>query len=125
CSVPSAASVYFPCVVCARATQARPSAVRGPVLLPPWHLHRPFAIAGARQAQPGARTFAPQRGARLGLPRGLPLRSGPSRPPGRGPVAGCGTGACPGSATMASGTAVVGDGAVVAVICDPGCQRLV
>ena len=94
-SAPGPVCAYFPCVVCARATLARPSAVRGPVLFPPWHLHRPFAIAGARQAQPVARTFAPQRGARWGLPRGLPLRSGPSRPPGRGPVPGCGTGACP------------------------------
>jgi hypothetical protein len=111
-------------VVFAAASLARPSAVRGPVLFPPCDRHRPFAIAGAWQAQPVVRAFAPQRGARLGLPRGLPLRSGPSRPPGRSPVAGCCTEACPGIATLASGTAVVGGGAVIGVICDPECQKV-
>jgi hypothetical protein len=107
---PSPACAYFPCVVFAAASLARPSGVRGPVLFPPCDQHRPFAIAGAWQAQPVVRAFAPQRGARLGLPRGLPLRSGPSRR--------C-AGACPGIATMASGTAVVREGAVIGVICDP------
>jgi hypothetical protein len=68
------------------------------------------SLAGAARAGAGAAA----RG--LGLPRGLPLRSGPSRR--------C-RGACPGIATMASGTAVAGGGAVIGVICDPGRRRLV
>ena len=79
CFAPGPACAYLPCVVCALAMLARPSAVRGPVLFPPCDRHRPFAIAGARQAHPVGRAFAPQRGASWGFPRGLPLRSGPSR----------------------------------------------
>ena len=66
---------YNPCVVCALATLANPSGVRGPVLFPPCDRHRPFAIAPrvkreggarptagrlARQAQPVRRAFAPR-----------------------------------------------------------------
>ena len=54
-------------------------------------------------------------GAAANRPHGLPLRSGPSRPPGRSPVAGCCTGACPAIATIASGTAVVGGGPVIGI----------
>jgi hypothetical protein len=75
---------YRPCVVRALARLAKPSGVRGPVLLPPCIRQRPFGIAGARQARPVVRAFAPQRGARLGLPRGLPLRSGSLRGAGLG-----------------------------------------
>jgi hypothetical protein len=42
--------------------RARPSGVRGPVLLPPWNRQRPFFMAGWRQTCP-ARALAPQRGA--------------------------------------------------------------
>lgn len=59
--------------------RARPSSVRGPVLLPPCRRQRPLRMAGARQGQPVRRVRAPHRGARLGFPRGLPLRSGPVR----------------------------------------------
>jgi hypothetical protein len=52
--------------------------VRGPVLHPPCIRHRRFAMAGERQGVPW-RVRAPQRGAAFGLPRGLPLRSGPVR----------------------------------------------
>jgi len=58
CGAPDA--LYSPCVVCAAAIRAIPDGVRGPVLFPPWNLHRPFAIAGARHAQP-ERARAPQR----------------------------------------------------------------
>jgi hypothetical protein len=75
------AAVQSPCVVRAAIIRAIPSAVRGPVHLPPCRWHRPFAIAGARQGLP-ARARAPQRGARLGLPRGLPFRSFPFPSPG-------------------------------------------
>jgi hypothetical protein len=63
-------------VVCAAVIRAIPSGVRGPVLPPPCIRHRPFAIAGARQAQPVLRARAPHRGARFrpGLPSGLPRR---------------------------------------------------
>jgi hypothetical protein len=63
------AAPQSPCVVCAAIIRAIPSGVRGPVHFPPCILHRPFAIAGARQGLP-ERAIAPQRGARLGLPRG-------------------------------------------------------
>ncbi len=81
CGAPAAA--YIPCVVFAAIIRAIPSAVRGPVQRPPCIRHRPFAIAGARQGQQVVRARAPQRGARFGLPRGLPFRSGPVPPPGR------------------------------------------
>ena len=61
----------------ASARSAKPFGVRGPVLLPPCMRQRPFSIAGAWQGQPVVRALAPQRGARLGLPRGWPLRVGP------------------------------------------------
>jgi hypothetical protein len=52
---------YNPCFVLARRIRSNPAAVRGPVLLPPCNLQRPFAIAGDRHAFP-FRVFAPQRG---------------------------------------------------------------
>jgi hypothetical protein len=100
--------------------------------------HRPFRIAGERQAQP-VRVFAPQRGARFGSPRGLPASNGPSR--------GC-MGAGDGSAGLTSQTgtpetrtsevatsemgtsepgtseAVAGAAAVILVICDPGAVKV-
>ena len=75
CGAPAPA--YIPCVVFAAIIRAIPSDVRGPVLRPPCNLHRPFAIAGARHAQPVVRARAPHRGEALGSPRGLPFRSGP------------------------------------------------
>jgi hypothetical protein len=36
----------------AAAIRARPSAVRGPVLIPPWSLQRPFSIAFAWHGAP-------------------------------------------------------------------------
>ncbi len=57
-----AAGVYSPCFVRAFATRARPSAVLGPVLLPPCMRQRPFCMAGPLHGQP-CRVFAPQRGA--------------------------------------------------------------
>jgi hypothetical protein len=65
-------------MVRAAVTRASPSAVRGPVLHPPCIRHRRVARAGERQGVPW-RVRAPQRGAAFGLPRGLPLRSGPVR----------------------------------------------
>jgi len=52
-----------PRVVRAVASLANPAAVRGPVLVPPWILHRPFTIAGVWQGRP-ARVFAPHHAAR-------------------------------------------------------------
>ena len=51
-----------PWIMRAALQRAKPSAVRGPVDLPPWSLQRflPF-IAGARHASP-VRVFAPHRG---------------------------------------------------------------
>jgi hypothetical protein len=65
-------------MVRAAVTRASPSSVRGPVLHPPCIRHRPFRMAGERHGV-ACRVRAPQRGAELGLPRGLPLRSGPVR----------------------------------------------
>jgi hypothetical protein len=65
-------------MVRAAATRARPSGVRGPVLVPPCMRQRPFFIAGPLQGHP-RRVLAPQRGAALGLPRRLPFRRGPLR----------------------------------------------
>ena len=42
-----------------------PSGVRGPVLVPPWMRHLPFAIAGDPQGIPFRRFLARQRGAAL------------------------------------------------------------
>jgi hypothetical protein len=48
--------------------------------VPPCIRQRPFAMAGDRQGIPmRVRQAALQRGAALGSPRGLPLRSGPVR----------------------------------------------
>lgn len=55
-----------------------PSAVLGPVLSPPWSLHRPFAIAGHRQGDP-SRFLAPQRAPFEKSPEGLPFLSIPRR----------------------------------------------
>src|SRR5439155_7327308 len=60
----------------ARAAAARPAAVRGPVLLPPWRRQRTLAMAGWRHAPP-SRVRAPQRGAAAKSPDGLPWRSRP------------------------------------------------
>ena len=60
----------------AAAIRARPAAVFGPVEAPPCIRHRPFFIAGLLHLHP-RRVLAPHRGPALGLPRGLPLRSGP------------------------------------------------
>ena len=62
--------------------------------------------------------FAPQRlhralgpvAASTELPRGLPLRSGPSRPPGRSPVAGCCRGPAPASRQWRPGRRWAGTG---------------
>ena len=56
--------------------RARPSSVVGPRHLPPCMRQRPFFMAGLLHGEP-ARVLAPQRGAALGSPRWLPLRSGP------------------------------------------------
>jgi hypothetical protein len=72
------AALQRPWMVRAAAIRARPSGVRGPVLAPPCMRQRPFRIAGLLQGQP-RRVLAPQRGAALGLPLGLPLRRGPAR----------------------------------------------
>jgi hypothetical protein len=71
------AAPYRPCVVFAAIIRAMPSAVRGPVHLPPCIRQRPFLIAGARHGHPVVRARAPQRGAAFGLPRRLPFRSCP------------------------------------------------
>lgn len=42
-----------------------PSAVFGPVLVPPWIRQRPLAIPGDWQGVPRRRVFAPHRGAAL------------------------------------------------------------
>ena len=59
---PGPVCAYFPCVVCARATLARPSAVRGPVLFPPCapappvrHRRRPAGAARRPRLRPAAR----------------------------------------------------------------------
>src|SRR5208283_6100717 len=99
----------MPLVVRAAASLANPAAVRGPVLVPPWIRHRPFAIACAWQGRP-TRVFAPQSlptleparachraldpvghltrwgacpggAARSGTPRGLPLPGALAAPP--------------------------------------------
>ena len=57
----SASAEYSPCFVLARRIRSKPSAVRGPVLLPPCSLQRPLAIAGDSHGFP-LRVFAPQRG---------------------------------------------------------------
>ena len=71
-----AACEYRPCFHRARRLRSSPSGVRGPVLLPPCIRHRPFRIAGARQAVP-RRVRAPHRGAVAGSPGGLPCRNQP------------------------------------------------
>jgi hypothetical protein len=91
-------------------------------LEPPCMRQRPLGMAGALQGQPVVRAFAPQRGASLGLPRGLPLRSGPSRPVGGRPARFGATGGCRGNG--AGGPMVAAEGwervAVIWVICGPG-----
>src|SRR5258708_7505915 len=59
--------------------RASPSAVRGPVLVPPCMRHRPFRIAGDLH-RPPARVFAPHRAAVVGSPGGLPFLSQPLGP---------------------------------------------
>jgi|SRR6516225_1690562 len=54
-----------------------PSGVLGPVLKPPWSLHRPLDIAGHLQGPP-RRLFAPQRFALEKSPGGLPFLSHPT-----------------------------------------------
>ena len=44
--------LYRPCLVCDARMRSMPSAVRGPVLLPPCILHRPFFMAADRQGEP-------------------------------------------------------------------------
>jgi len=80
-----------PCRQPARRLQARPSAVRGPVLAPPCIRQRPFGIAGPRQAPP-ARVRAPQRGAARKSPGGLPFFSRPRRSGGSEAARGQGAG---------------------------------
>jgi hypothetical protein len=55
-----------------------PAAVFGPVLSPPWSLHRPFFITGHWQRVPRL-VFAPQRAAFKKSPDGLPFLSIPRR----------------------------------------------
>jgi hypothetical protein len=57
----SISAVRIPCVVRAARIRARPSAVLGPVLLPPCIRHLPFGIAGDRHGLT-LRVRAPQRG---------------------------------------------------------------
>ena len=79
CRLSAKASLqYSPCFHFAMRQRASPSAVRGPVLLPPCIRQRPFAIPGAAHRVP-RRVFAPQRGAVLGSPAGFPFLSQPRR----------------------------------------------
>ena len=55
--------------------RSMPSGVRGPVLMPPCILHRPFGIAADRQGVP-LRVLAPHLGALLQSPWRLPFLSG-------------------------------------------------
>ena len=73
-----ASAEYAPCFQFARIERASPISVRGPVLVPPCIRQRPFCIAGPLQAVP-FRVLAPQRGAVLGSPTGLPFFSHPRR----------------------------------------------
>ncbi len=57
-----ASTEYLPCFQRARRLRASPSGVRGPVLMPPWSLHRPFRIAGPRHGLPVRLLRAPHRG---------------------------------------------------------------
>jgi len=58
-----------PCFQFARLLRSRPSGVRGPVLLPPCTLHRPFGMAAPRQGLPVRLDRAPQRRAAFALTR--------------------------------------------------------
>ena len=121
-----------PCLVLAAVMRARPSGVLGPRQLPPCMRQRPLGMAGARQGQPVVRALAPQRGARLGLPRGLPLRSGRGRSAGFalrwrvGPAGGCWWRSCRGSRRRRGGAgwfcgAGAGRGAGCGGRCGGGC----
>jgi hypothetical protein len=57
----SVSAEYNPCFVFARRIRSKPSAVLGPVLLPPCIWHRLFRMAGAWHGLP-FRLRAPQRG---------------------------------------------------------------
>ena len=69
---------YRPCFVTACRMRSMPSSVFGPVLKPPWSLHRPLGMAGHWQGPP-RRLFAPQRLAFEKSPGGLPFLSRPLR----------------------------------------------
>jgi hypothetical protein len=56
-----------PCFQFVFRLRSRPSGVRGPVLMPPRTLHRPFGMAAARQGLPVRLDRAPQRGAAFAL----------------------------------------------------------
>src|SRR5262245_3609033 len=56
-----------PCVHFARLLRSRPSGVRGPVLLPPCSLQRPFGMAAPRQGLPVRFERAPHRGEAFAL----------------------------------------------------------
>ena len=65
-------TLYRPCFHRALRLRSKPFGVRGPVLGPPWNLHRPLGIAGPLHGVP-ALVRAPQRGALSGLPGRLPF----------------------------------------------------
>jgi hypothetical protein len=65
-------TLYRPCFHRAFRLRSKPSGVRGPVLVPPWNLHRPLAIAGPLHCV-AALVRAPHRGALSGLPVRLPF----------------------------------------------------
>src|SRR5262249_19410584 len=65
----------------ARRLRARPAAVRGPVLRPPWRRQRPLHMAGWRHSLL-QRVRAPQRGTARKSPEGLPFFSRPRRADG-------------------------------------------
>lgn len=75
----AAAAERAPCFQLLRRDRSNPSGVFGPLLGPPCILQRPFAIAADLQGSPDL-VRAPQRGAELGSPGGLPCRSQPLGP---------------------------------------------
>jgi hypothetical protein len=65
-----------PCFVRACCIRRIPASVFGPVLRPPWSLHRPFVMAGHWHSEP-RRVFALHLGAFVKSPQGLPFLSQP------------------------------------------------
>jgi hypothetical protein len=65
-----------PCFVRACSIRRIPASVFGPVLRPPWSLHRSFVMAGQWHSEP-RRVFALHLGAFVKSPQGLPFLSQP------------------------------------------------